>query len=118
MAIYPKQPKDLALAPVAASIDLNLQRLRDHSPSQVEAVLELELDRPAKSVAREERAALILRQALRNVDLHGWTVEISDDSCRLHLQGGSVSIDLALGAGVTAYIEEGWDAELGGRGTE
>jgi len=115
MAIHPKQPKDLVLAPVAVAIDINLQRLRDRPPSEVEAALELELDRPAKSGDPGERARLVLRQALRSVDLRGWTAAISDDRSRLHLEGGSVSIDLALSAGITAYIDEGWQAELGAR---
>ena len=47
MTIHPKNQKDLMLAPVAAEIDRNLQRLRGGSPSDVLAELELELDRPA-----------------------------------------------------------------------
>jgi hypothetical protein len=107
MTIYPKQQKDLMLAPVAAEIDLNLQRLRESSPQQVLAELELELDRPAMCNDRDERAELVLRQALRNVELHGWTASITDDGCRLHLDGGSVSIELGLSVGIIRYIEEG-----------
>jgi hypothetical protein len=95
------------LAPVAAEIDLNLQRIRDVSAQQVLAGLELELDRPAMSYDRTERAELVLRQALRNVDLHGWTAAISDDGYRLSLRGGSVSLDLGLSEGITRYIHEG-----------
>jgi hypothetical protein len=107
MPIYPKQQRDLMLAPVAAEIDLNLQRLREDSPQQVLAELELELDRPALCDDRDERAELVLRQALRDVELHGWTAAITDDGCRLHLDGGSVSIDLGFSAGIIRYIEEG-----------
>jgi len=110
MAIYPKQTKDLVLAPVAAALDINLQRLRERTPSDVEAELELELDRPAKSSDRNERAELVLRQAVRGVDMHGWTAAITTDGSGLHLEGGSVSIDLALSAGITTYIENGWKA--------
>jgi hypothetical protein len=95
------------LAPVAAEIDLNLQRLRDGSPRDVERELELELDRPAMSTDRDERAELVLRQALRNIDMRGWTGAITADGCRLHLDGGSVSLDLGLSAGIIAYIHEG-----------
>lgn len=56
---------------------------------------------------REERAELVLRQALRDVDLHGWTANVTDDGCRIHLDGGSVSLDLGLSAGVIRYIDEG-----------
>jgi hypothetical protein len=107
MTLHPHQPKDLMLAPVAAEIDLNLQRMRDRPPRDVEAELELELDRPAMSVDRHERADLVLEQALRNVELHGWSASITDDGCRLHLDGGSVSIDLGLSTGITEYIAEG-----------
>ena len=95
------------LAPVAAEIDLNLQRLRDRSPRDVEAELELELDTPAMSRERDQRPELVLRQALRNLSMHGWRASITDDGCRLHLDGGSVSLDLGLSAGITSYIEDG-----------
>lgn len=107
MTTYPKQQKDLALAPVAVAIDRNLQRLRDGWAGDVLAELELELDRPAMCAEREERAELVLRQALRDVDLHGWTASITDDGYRVHLDGGSVSIDLGLSAEITRYIDEG-----------
>jgi hypothetical protein len=107
MTIHPKKQKDLLLAPVAVEIDLNLQRMRDGTPHEVLAELELELDRPALSAERAERAELVLRQALRNVDLHGWTAMITDDGTRLHLSGGSVSLDLGLSAGITGYIQQG-----------
>jgi hypothetical protein len=92
---------------VAVEIDLNLQRMRTGSAEDVLAELELELDRPALISDRSERAELVLRQALRGVDMHGWTAEITDDGTRIHLAGGSVTLDLGLGAAVTSYIEEG-----------
>jgi hypothetical protein len=107
MTIHPKKQKDLLLAPVAVEIDMNLQRMRDGSARDVLAELELELDRPAACTERSERAELVLRQALRNVELHGWTAAITDDGTRVHLDGGSVSLDLGLSAGITAYIEGG-----------
>jgi hypothetical protein len=73
----------------------------------VEAELELELDRPAMSADRAERAELILRQALRNIDLHGWTASITDDGHRDPPRGGSVTLDLGLSPGITTYIDEG-----------
>jgi hypothetical protein len=107
MTIHPKKQKDLLLAPVAVEIDLNLQRMREFAPREVLAELELELDRPALSQERDERAELVLRQALRNVDLHGWTATITEDGTRVHLSGGSVSLDLGLSAGIISYIEQG-----------
>jgi hypothetical protein len=107
MTIHPKNQTDLMLAPVAAEIDRNLQRLRDGSPRDVMAELELELDRPAMYLDRDARAGLVLRQALRHVEMHGWTAAITDDAARLSLAGGSVSIDLGLSAAITGYIEDG-----------
>ncbi len=107
MTIHPKKQRDLLLAPVAVEIDLNLQRMRNGSTDDVLAELELELDRPAVVSERSERAELVLRQALRGVDLHGWTAEITDDGTRVHLAGGSVTLDVGLSAAVTRYIEDG-----------
>jgi hypothetical protein len=107
MTIHPKNQKDLMLAPVAAEIDCNLRRLRLDSPYDVLAELELELDRPAMCNDPDERAELVLRQALRNVELHGWTATLSDDDSRVHLDGGSVTLDLGLSPAITSYIKEG-----------
>ena len=107
MTVRPRVPTDLALAPVAAQIDLNLQRLRDKPPAAVDTELQLELNRPPMPNTREERAAHVLRVALRDVELHGWEGVITDDGTRLHLSGGSVTLDLGLGAGVTLYIDNG-----------
>jgi acetyl-CoA acetyltransferase len=110
MTVHPKNHKDLMLAPVAVEIDSNLQRLRVESPYDVLAELELELDRPAMCADSDERAGLVLRQALRDVDLHGWSATLSDDASRVHLDGGSVSLDLGLSPAITSYITEGASA--------
>jgi hypothetical protein len=104
MALHPKSVKDLALAPVAAEIDLNLQRLRERSPAELIAALELELDRPAAPDHRDRRAA-ILAFALRGVDLRGWTAAMTDDGSAVRLSGGSVTLDVALGAAALRFIE-------------
>jgi hypothetical protein len=107
MALHPKVPKDIALAPVAAEIDLNLQRLRDKGLTELDRELQLELNGPPTPNTRGNRAAQVLRVALRDVDPHGWEGSITDDACRLHLAGGSVTLDLGLGASVMQYIESG-----------
>jgi hypothetical protein len=109
MTIHPKRRRDLLLAPVAVEIDLNLQRMRDKPAGEVEAelALELDLDTPAMSVSRDKRADLVLRQALRDVELHGWSATITDDSYRLRLDGGSVSLDIGLSPSIASYIEQG-----------
>ena len=107
MTIHPKQQRDLTLAPVAAEIDLNLQRLRGKSAHEIGAELELELDKPALHIDREERTKLVLRQALRDVNMHGWDAAITDDLTCVHLRGGSVSLELGLGASLESYIRDG-----------
>ena len=97
---------DLALAPVAVAIDLNLQGLRDLSLADLHRELGLRLDRPPIPNDRHERSSQVLQAAIRNVDLHGWSGSISDDAARLHLVGGSVTVDLGLSAGIMSYIEK------------
>jgi hypothetical protein len=107
MALHPKVPRDMALAPVAAEIDLNLQGLRDKGLSALDTELQLELNGPPMPNTRAERAAQVLRAACRDVDLHGWQGSITEDACRLHLTGGSVTLDLGLGVSIMRYIEAG-----------
>ena len=106
MTVHPRVFKDLALAPVAAEIDLNLQRLRDQPPGAIERELQLELDR-AHHDSAEKRTASVRDLALRGVDAHDWEAEITRDACRLRLSGGSVTLDLGLGEAVMRYIRDG-----------
>jgi len=105
LTLIPKLPRDLALAPVAAEIDSKLQRLRSLPVDRVEHELQLELDRPAFRDTRDERADRVAQYAIRNVGLRGWNVTVTEDGSALHLAGGSVSLDLALGATVQTFIE-------------
>jgi hypothetical protein len=105
MSLHPKTPKDLALAPVAAAIDANLERLRERpDDAQIEYELTLELNEPAEVDDRDERAARVLAVALRDVDLHGWDANVTDDGSAIRLSGGSVSLDIALGAAVQRFV--------------
>ena len=105
MSLPPKVPRDLALAPVAVDVDLNLQRFRDLGQDEIRAELDLELDRPELRHTREERADRVLHAALRNVNMHNWSAQISADGARLRLSGGSVTLDLGLSASLLRYIE-------------
>jgi hypothetical protein len=107
MTIAPKEPKDLALAPVAAAIDMNLQRLRDKTPEEIEYQLILETNEPAMAHSEDQRIERVMRIALHEVEMHHWTAAITDDHARLRLAGGSVSIDLGLSASLLRYISEG-----------
>jgi hypothetical protein len=107
VTLHPKVPKDLALAPVAAAIDLNLRHLRDKSPTEIDFAIALALNRTTTGGNRADRAAWVLEEAVRGTDLHAWHAEITDDSARLKLSGGSVTIDLGLSASIMGYIENG-----------
>jgi hypothetical protein len=107
MTLHPHTAKDLVLAPVAAEIDINLMRIRDKSPADIADDLELEFNRPVTEMDRDERVQLVHDQAVRNVETHGWEAAVTDDACRLRLTGGSVSLELGLGATVMDFIEHG-----------
>jgi hypothetical protein len=101
---------DLSLAPVAAEIDSNLQPLRAKTTAaEIEAELQLATNRTPVDQTPDERGERVLELALRNVELHGWKAEMTDDHARLRLSGGSVSLDLGLSASVLRFI----DGEVG-----
>jgi len=105
MPLHPKTAKDLALAPVAAGIDANLERLRDRGDkAHIEYELTLELNEPASTDDRDERAARVLALALRDIDLHGWDAAVTDDGSAIKLSGGSVSLQIALGAATQRFV--------------
>jgi len=107
VTIKPKKPKDLMLAPVAAEVDMNLQNLRDKSPAEIAQSLAIALNVDLAGSGPAERAARVLDEALRLVELHDWDAAIADDFTRLRLSGGSVSLDLGLSATITEYIQNG-----------
>jgi hypothetical protein len=107
MPKLPKVPKDLSLAPVAAAVDLNLQRLRDKEPDEIAETLSVELNTDAIRAESTRRGELVLRAAVRDVDLHSWDAKLTEDATRIRLTGGSVSVDLGLGAHLEHYIQGG-----------
>jgi hypothetical protein len=107
MALHPKSPTDLVLAPVAAGVDLNLQRLRDLAPAEIDVDLAIELNVDTNRSTPADRTGWVLAAAIRMVDLHDWHATISDDGYRLSLEGGSVTLDLGLSAALVSYIEHG-----------
>lgn len=106
--VHPRQFKDLVLAPVAAEIDLNLQRVRGKSPEEIEAAFAHPDFRewPATS---DGRAAHVLDFALGVVDLRGWNATVTEDHLAIRLSGGSVTLDISVSASVLRFIE-GTDA--------
>jgi hypothetical protein len=103
-AVLPKGPHDLALAPVAVTIDQNRRLLRASTPSEIAVSLEVALNRPERSGSPTERASRVLEVAMRDVELHGWRGEITSDATRLRLSGGSVTLDLGLSNSLREFI--------------
>ena len=93
-ALHPKSPIDLALAPVAAAIDINLQRLRDPQPSEIDYEIALELNLDTGEARGPTARRWVQESATRFVDLHDWWTQITEDGDRLRLDGGSVTLDL------------------------
>ena len=104
MPLLPKEPSDLALAPVAANIDHNLARLRDMSVEQIDYEVTLQLNYVPRRKDATERAECVRDVALRLVHMHGWHAEVTEDYARLRLTGGSVPIELALSPTIHDYI--------------
>jgi hypothetical protein len=71
-SLLPKDHHDLSLAPVAVSIDRNLQGLRDIEPHGILVALEVVLDRPERTGSPDERAERIVEAVLRPSDQGKW----------------------------------------------
>jgi hypothetical protein len=109
--VFPHASRDLTLAPVAVEIDQNLHRIRDKTPGEISLNLVLTLNSSDDVTDRAERERLILEFALKDANLHGWTATVTEDAARIHLEGGSVTIDLGLSASILDYIEHGAAAQ-------
>ena len=92
MTLLPRAPIDLLLAPVAVHLDMNLARLREMSPAEIDFQIALALDRPERTGTAEERMERLVAVTVRNVELHGWTPTITDDHCR-HAPERRVGVD-------------------------
>jgi hypothetical protein len=104
MPLLPKEPTDLALAPVAVQIDRNLAPIRDISPEEIRYSVALQLNAvtPETDTGRAEQIHDI---AVRDVEMHNWHADVSADHARLKLAGGSVSLELGLSDSIRRYIE-------------
>jgi len=101
---HPHSAADLALAPVLIGIERNLARLRDCDDLEFELALELnDDDRFYQNPG--ERAGRVLQSAIRNVDLHGWTVSPTPDLQGLAVSHGEYTVSLMLGLQLASYIE-------------
>ncbi|HEX9352997.1 MAG TPA: hypothetical protein VF933_04145 [Streptosporangiaceae bacterium] len=103
---HPHSPADLALAPVLIGIERNLARLRDGADLEFALALALNDDKCWYHSAAE-RARRLLQAAIREVDLHGWTVSPTPDWHGLAVSHGEYSVPIMLGRRLTGYIEQG-----------
>jgi hypothetical protein len=103
---HPHSAADLALAPVLISLERNLARLR--TCDNLDFALALDLnddDRWYHNPA--ERAHRVQQSALRDVDLHGWTVAPTPDRHGLAVSHGGYTVPVMLGERLTSYIKHG-----------
>ncbi len=107
MTLHPRNTTDLSLAPVAASIDLNLQELRDRGPAEIDQALAVKLNVDPRGATPADRRDWLLQAALRDVNLHDWSAAITGDDARLRLEGGSVTLELGLSATLLRYLQLG-----------
>jgi hypothetical protein len=107
MTTHPRSTQDLLLAPVAVDVDGNLRRLRDKAPSEIAFELVLEIEPPPDLSTPAQRIAGVVDVATREVNMHDWAAEITEDHARLRLVGGSVTLDLGLSASIIDYITNG-----------
>lgn len=103
---HPHSAADLALAPILIGIERNLARLRDGADLEFALALHLN-DDSAWYASPGERAHRVLQDALRDVELHGWTVAPTPDWHGLAVSHGAYTVSIMLGQRLTDYIKAG-----------
>ena len=106
MSTNPHSVTDLALAPVLINIERNLARLRETGDLEYELALELNDDSGWYSDPAG-RARRVREAAIRDVDVHGWTIEPTADHQGLAVQHGGYQVSVMLGSRLSGYIETG-----------
>ena len=102
----PHSAADLALAPVLIGIERNLARLRESRDLEYELALELN-DDASFYTSSGERVRRVVAGAIRNVDLHGWTVSPTLDEQGLAVSHGEYTVTIMLGRQLASYVENG-----------
>ena len=113
-APLPHSVTDLALSPVLVNIERNLAWLRDNEDLLFELAVELNDDDSIYPTA-SDRARRIQKAAVRDVDLHGWTVTPTPDLQGLAVTHGEYTVSIMLGRRLADYVEHGFPAEHGPR---
>jgi len=102
----PHSPADLALAPVLIGIERNLARLRDSDDLEYALAVGLN-DDAGWYTSAGARARRIQTSAVRDVDLHGWTVNPTPDLQGLAVSHGDYTVSVMLGKRLANYVEHG-----------
>jgi len=103
---HPHSAADLALAPVLIRIEQNLARLRTYQDLDFALSLDLNDDNRWYHTATE-RAERVQRSAVRDVDLHGWTVTPTADGQGLAVSHGGYTVSVMLGQRLADYVAHG-----------
>jgi hypothetical protein len=96
----PHDITDLYLAPVALSVDEELQYLRDLNEGEVLRHIVLATNREPRTV--EERRAYFVEAMTHHHDMHGWIA--SYDPRGLRLTNGEHTLVLGVPSGVRSYL--------------
>jgi hypothetical protein len=100
---HPHSPADLALAPVLIAIERRLAQLR--ASDDLELLLALDLnDQELFYPGPAERAERLEKFATRELDLHGWTVQPTQDLYGLAVQHGEHTVSVMFGKRLAGYV--------------
>ena len=113
-APLPHSVTDLALSPVLVNIERSLAWLRDNEDLLFALAVALNDDDSIYPTA-SDRARRIQKAAVRDVDLHGWTVTPTADLQGLAVTHGEYTVSIMLGRRLADYVEHGFPAAHGPR---
>ena len=105
----PHSVTDLALSPVLVSIERNLSLLRDNDDLRYALAIELN-DDDSQYPTADDRARRVQRAAVRNTELHGWSVVPTTDRHGLSVSHGEYTVSIMLGRRLADYVENGFPA--------
>jgi hypothetical protein len=108
----PHSVADLSLSPVLVNIERNLAWLRDNDDLPYTLAVELN-DDDSMYPTPSDRAGRVQTAAVRDVDLHGWTVVPTADLQGLAVSHGEYTVSIMLGRRLADYVEHGFHAKDG-----
>jgi len=102
---HPHSLADLVLAPVLIELERSLDSLRDSKDLEFSFALVLN-DTAGAYRNPAERAGRIREYAVRDVELHGWTVQPTPDHHGLAVEHGDYKVSLMFGKPLVDYVEQ------------